>query len=162
MKIKIWMPLAVLLLLRCSSNNVSEDEQAIRNARAEHNKAILNHDTVAIDGIWMDNFVVISSRDYQVNGKEANRSLFINEFASKPDVLYVRTPESVTLMPAWNMASEYGRWEGGWSDGGNKIRLRGDYYAKWHKVNGRWLLRVEVFTPKECIGGTYCENQPIN
>jgi hypothetical protein len=105
---------------------------------------------------------VISSRDYQIEGKAANRKLFASEFQSKPDVIYVRTPTAINIMEQWNMASENGTWEGSWTDQGSKIEISGSYYAKWHKVNGKWLLRVEVFTPEHCDGGPYCESKPVN
>ncbi len=163
---RAFFVLFVVLLYACTENSgkqeASKDELAIRDARALSNKAIAEHDTVAVAKVWMDNFLVISSRDYQIEGWEANRKLFLAEFKTKPDVIYVRTPSAIEVMDKWNMAAENGTWVGSWTSGGNKIQLGGSYYAKWHKVNGQWRLRVEVFTPGYCHGGPYCETQPVN
>lgn len=153
------------LILSCSKSvpaSMSPDEKAIREARAFFNKAIAEHDTVLIDETWMDNFTVISSRDHTAEGRQANRQLFVHEFLSKPDVIYIRTPKEISIMPQWGMASETGTWEGSWTDTGNKIEIEGTYYAKWHMTEGKWLLRIEVYTPTYCEGGPYCDNRPVN
>lgn len=153
------------LILSCSKSvptAMSPDEKAIREARAFFNKAIAEHDTALIDETWLDNFTVISSRDHTAEGKPANRQLFVNDFASKPDVIYIRTPKEISIMPQWGMASETGTWEGRWTEGSNKIEIGGTYYAKWHKTEGKWLLRIEVYTPTHCEGGPYCDNRPVN
>lgn len=153
-------------LLACSQPSsqveMSTDEAAIREARRLSNNAIAERDTLHLADYWTENFLVISSRDYQIEGKEKNRKLFVNEFNSKPDVIYVRTPQMVTLMEAWNMAAESGTWEGSWTDADAKIQLSGSYYAKWHKIDGRWLIRAEIFTPADCSGGSYCDAKPVN
>lgn len=36
----------------------------------------------------------------------------------------------------------------------------GDYYAKWHKIDGIWKLRSEVYTQLDCRGDVVCNNKP--
>lgn len=139
-----------------SDLNSTDDEKWIHEARALSNQAIANHDTLHIGDSWMDNFFLLTSTNQQVVGKEENIKSFTDHFKGRPDVVYVRTPDQVQVFDAWGMASEYGKWEGHWTDNETKIDIGGTYYAKWHKVNGKWLIRAEIFTPTHCTGGEYC------
>lgn len=139
----------------------SADVQAIRSVREQNNQAIADHDTLTLDKAWMENMMIISSSDSQINGRAELRRLFVNQFKSSPDVIYVRTPNDIQVMTDWGMASEEGTWEGSWTGDGGKIEIGGTYYAKWHKVNGAWQLRAEIFTPTHCKGGDYCRSLPI-
>ena len=145
-----------------TQQSISSDEISIRYARDLSNKAIAEKDTVAIDDVWMENIVVISSADTQINGREELKQIFLDQFKSQPDVIYVRSPLKIDVMERWKMAAEYGSWEGSWSNEGKKIEIGGSYYAKWHKIKDRWLLRTEVFTTKYCSGGPYCETNPLD
>lgn len=141
---------------------ISLDEISIRYARDLSNKAIAEKDTMAIDKVWMDNFFILSSGDEMVEGKAKNRKLFVDTFQSRPDAVYVRTPDQIHVYNAWNMASEMGTWEGSWTGSEGKVEVGGTYYAKWHKVKSQWLLRAEIFTATYCRGGAFCASQPIN
>ncbi len=133
---------------------------AIRAVREMNNQAIANHDVNGMATAWMDNFLLISSRDNQVIGRDQVSQIFVDEFKTKDAVVYIRSPAEIKVMDAWNMASEYGNWTGHWKAGDDQIEIGGSYFAKWHKVNGSWLLRAEVFTPLHCQGGSYCDQIP--
>ncbi|MEQ8302062.1 MAG: nuclear transport factor 2 family protein [Cyclobacteriaceae bacterium] len=160
--------LSLLIVLACNkpSSEVSQEAQdskdvmAIKEARQISNLAILNRDSVGVASVMMDNFQIITSRDNETIGKDANREAFIEIF--KTDAVYTRTPDRVEVMEAWGMASEYGTWVGNLTVDNEAIEIDGTYYAKWHKIDGKWLLRTEVFTPIHCKGGNYCNNRPIN
>lgn len=139
----------------------SADVKAIRGVRMQNNQAIADHDTLTLDKAWMDDMLIISSADSQINGRAALRRLFVTQFNSSHDVIYVRTPIDIQVMTDWGMASEVGTWEGSWTGDDGKIEIGGTYYAKWHKINGAWLLRAEIFTPTHCKGGNYCFSLPL-
>jgi ketosteroid isomerase-like protein len=167
MRLLIFFSLAVLMIgcakktpLAEDSKAISMDEISIRYARDTNNKAIEERDTVAIDDVWMENIVVISSADAQIMGRDSLKRIFINQFKSSPDVNYVRTPSRIEMMKAWGMASEIGTWEGSWTAPDGKIEISGTYYAKWHKVRSKWMIRTEVYTPTQCTGGAYCNSIP--
>ena len=143
-------------------SNDAADVNAILGARHQSNSAIAEKDTLHIADAWMNNFLIITSTDAVVSGKEENRKSFTRSFKERPDVIYVRTSNEIKVMKEWNMASETGTWEGSWTGNEGKIEIGGTYYAKWHKVKDKWLLRAEVFTPTRCKGGDYCKTQPIN
>ncbi|MFZ1809000.1 MAG: nuclear transport factor 2 family protein [Cyclobacteriaceae bacterium] len=139
---------------------ISMDEISIRYARDINNKAIAERDTLTIGDAWMDNVLVISSANTQINGKEALKKVFLDQFNSSADAIYVRTPVKIEMMKQWRMASEIGTWEGSWTAPDGKIEIGGSYYAKWHKVGDKWLIRTEVYTPTHCAGGVYCNSLP--
>ncbi len=144
-----------------SAMQSSPEETLIREARTKSNEAIAAHDAKAMSAFWTSDFHIITSRNSEMSGKNTNRERMESEFGSKPDVLYVRTPQSVQVFDAWNMASESGTWTGSWTENGEKVELTGTYLAKWHKVDGAWLIRAEVFVPLTCSGGAYCDKSPI-
>ena len=138
----------------------SESAAAIKKARHFSNLAIRDRDSVGVASVMMDNFQIITSRDNETRRREANRQAFIEIF--KTDAVYTRTPDKIEVMEEWGMASEYGTWVGNLTVEEEAIEIKGTYYAKWHKIDGKWLLRTEVFTPIHCKGGNYCNNRPIN
>lgn len=156
--------LLLLFIISCHptakpASDISDDERAIRETRELSNQAIAAHDTVHIGDPWMDNFMLLTSTDLNVLGKADNVENFTRHFKERPDVIYVRTPDQIQVFEAWGMASEFGYWEGSWSEHDSKTEIGGTYYAKWHKVKNRWMLRAEVFTTTHCNGGEYCASR---
>ena len=149
---------ALLMAVGCKEKPLSADSEAeaIREVRERNNRAIANHDIEAMMVAWMDNFLLISSRDAQVEGRDQVAQIFKDDFDTKEAVVYVRMPEEIQVMETWSMASEYGNWTGSWKAEDGQVEVGGTYFAKWHKVGGTWLLRAEVFTPLYCRGGNYC------
>jgi ketosteroid isomerase-like protein len=150
-------------VMACKQNAMqsSAEEPLIREARAKSNEAIASHDAKAMAAFWTSDFHIITSRNSEMSGKNTNRERMESEFSGKPDVLYVRTPQTIQVFEAWSMASESGTWTGSWTENAQKIELTGTYMAKWHKVDGAWLIRAEVFVPLTCSGGAYCDKSPI-
>jgi|688.fasta_scaffold39230_4 ketosteroid isomerase-like protein len=138
----------------------SHDEQLIREARNLSNLAIAHHDTINIANYWTNDFHVISSRNFEVTGLEANRQIFVRDFKTKKEVVYVRTPLQVEIFSDWSMASETGTWTGQWKESDGIVKISGTYYAKWHKIDGTWKIRAEIFTPLSCLGSTFCKQTP--
>ena len=138
----------------------SPDELAIRATRDESNRAIANHDTAAIAKSWTVDYHIVSSRNNETSGRKANSDRLAAEFASKPDVIYIRTPDSIKVFEDWSMASETGTWVGRWTEEGESAELSGTYFAKWHKVEGQWFIRAEIFVPLKCKG-KFCSKSPI-
>jgi ketosteroid isomerase-like protein len=144
-----------------SKNTASEDEKFIRQARLKSNEAIAQQDTTALGDVWTNDYHIISSRNFEISGMENNRHNFAKEFASKKELLYVRTTTNVQVFANWNMASEQGTWIGQWREPDGLVKLSGTYLAKWHKVNDNWKIRAEIFVPLACTGSTFCEEKPF-
>ncbi len=157
--------LMVVVFTSCNrttdSTGSHAEESMIRSARELSNRAIEKRDTAVLASIWTLDYHVISSRNVELAGRMANRDRLQGEFISKPDILYVRTPSVINVNGGWNMASESGEWVGHWTEEGQLITLAGKYFAKWHKVDGRWMIRAEIFVPLKCSGGKICDQSPI-
>ncbi|MEE9374095.1 MAG: nuclear transport factor 2 family protein [Saprospiraceae bacterium] len=139
----------------------SSDQQLIIDARQLNNDAIARHDAVSVASIYTDNFFILTSTNGIFTGKTEVENIYKSVFNSRDAVVFVRTPLKVIENLDWNMASEYGKWVGTWKVDGLDIEVGGDYYAKWHKIEGLWKLRCEVYTQFECIGDIVCTKKPI-
>lgn len=152
----------VLMVANCAPPRpiISEDEKQIRETRQLSNEAIAKHDSVSIANYWTQHFHVISSRNFEIVGREANRQFFAGDFKTKKGIKYVRTTEKVDLFKEWNMACESGTWVGEWQEEDGNVKLTGSYYAKWHKIDSQWKIRAEIFTPLSCNGSKFCTKNP--
>jgi uncharacterized protein (TIGR02246 family) len=138
----------------------TSDEQQIRARRESSNAAIERHDAAGIGAVLAPNVVVVTSNSVHRQGREANAASFAEQFRTRPDVIYRRTPDEVRVFPPWLMAAERGRWTGSWTEADGKIQLTGSYYAKWRKLDGQWFVESETYTPETCTGGAYCTRVP--
>jgi ketosteroid isomerase-like protein len=135
------------------------DEGMIRAARTRYNQAIAKHDTAAIAKVLLPNVVQVTSTNAQSTSRDSTLARMAGLFASRPDVVYVRMPERIEANASWGQASEEGTWTGRWTQTDGLTRVGGRYFAKWRKVDGRWLLLAEVFVQTSCSGSTYCQPQ---
>ncbi|MCC6929854.1 MAG: nuclear transport factor 2 family protein [Gemmatimonadaceae bacterium] len=132
----------------------------IRAARARSNEAIARHDTAGIGAILAPHLVVVSSNSSQSIGRQAMLDRFAEQFASRPDVTYRRSPRDIRVFAPWEMAAESGTWTGSWRDSDGAIAIGGSYYAKWRRIDGTWFVESETFVPEYCRGGKYCAVAP--
>jgi ketosteroid isomerase-like protein len=154
-----WTIAAMGIVVTLSAQS-SPDEKLIRDVRARSNAAIAAHDPPAIARAWMDDFHVVSSTSAQTAGRAANQERMAEQFARRPDTIYVRTPTTIDVNAAWAVASERGEWTGGWTEPDGKMTIGGTYLAQWRKVNGQWLIQAELFVPTHCSGSKYCVQRP--
>jgi ketosteroid isomerase-like protein len=153
----------VLTLLAASAMNftrpVLDDRQAISEARERSNQAIAARDTAAMGKYWTDDITAISSRNSEFQGRKFYQMGFAREFEAGR--IFVRKPKRIEVFEPWRMASEEGNWYGEWEDRDGHVKLSGNYFAKWHKVDGKWLIRTEIFVPTNCRGGVFCSSRPF-
>ena len=155
--------LVVLLALLAPSvldAQAAGDEQQIRARRESSNAAIAGHDAAGIGAVLAPNVIVVTSNSVHREGRDANVESFAEQFRTRPDVVYRRTPAAVRVFEPWQMASEEGTWTGSWTDADGRIQLTGRYFAKWRKMNGSWLIESETYVPERCTGGAYCTRVP--
>lgn len=158
-------PIICLSLAACSTAppaTPDAEESAIRAVREASNTALAAHDSAGLSRTLTPDYVVVTSR----NAVNVEQQTMVERLAAdwllKPDLIYVRTPGRIDVNADWRMAGETGTWVGTWTEPeGDKIQLEGTYYAKWHKIEGRWYIRAEIFTPLTCRGGSFCDQSPI-
>ena len=136
------------------------DETLIRQARAESNQALARRDLTRLSQSWLPEYYMLSSRNEQSIGRDSARASFRRTFASRANVVYQREPQTIEVNQAWGHAAETGRWTGQWRDSYGSTRVGGVYFAKWRKVNGRWMLLGEMFVQTDCVGARYCSAPP--
>jgi uncharacterized protein (TIGR02246 family) len=156
------LPIAVLAGLSAPAvpAQASSDEQAIRQQRESSNAAIARHDIAGFAAILAPDVIVVTSNSLRRIGRDANVEGFAEQFRTRPDVVYRRTPEDVRVFAPWVMASESGRWTGSWTDQDGRVQLTGRYFAKWRKRGDTWLVESETYVPETCTGGAYCTRIP--
>jgi ketosteroid isomerase-like protein len=145
---------------KCAQRFVSSDQKAIQRVRQANNAALKGHNAAGVAAAYLDNFFLLTSTNGFFTGKEAVQNIYQSVFTARLDVLFVRTPSAIMVNRDWNMASENGNWTGTWTVNGAPIAVGGDYYAKWHKIDGIWKLRSEVYTQFDCSGDVVCNNKP--
>ena len=121
------------------------DETCIRLAREASNDAIAAHNVAGILALVDDDFHITTGDGGFLPGKAAMGSAFAAQFAQLPDVVYVRTPETVKVSKSALLAFESGAWVGTWTEPHGPVRTGGRYSAAWHKRDGTWKIRAEVF-----------------
>jgi len=136
------------------------DEQLIREARARSNAAIRAHDPAAMARLWMDDVHVVRSTGSQVAGREPNQQRMAQQFATRPDTIYVRQPSAVDVYLPWAMASERGDWTARWTEPDGIVDMAGTYMAQWRRIDGMWLIQAELYVPTRCAGSKYCSQRP--
>lgn len=152
--------ISLVLFVACGKvSDTSTAERTIREVRTLSNQAIAAKDTAALAMCWTADIHVISSRNSELSGKKNNQEAFSKEFDAGK--IFIRTPTQIQVFEDWNMAGEQGNWEGRWRDGENSIEVSGSYFAKWHRIEGNWLIRSETFVPLQCTGSPFCDKSPI-
>lgn len=136
------------------------DEAAIRAARGVSNRAIAAHDLDGVASVWLPEYSSVTSNNVQSSGRDAARARFAQNFSARPDLVYVRTPDNVTVNTAWGHAGENGHFTGQWTQADGVTKIGGIYFAKWKKAGGRWMLLSETFLQTACEGTSYCATVP--
>ena len=126
--------------------------QAILAAREAINDAIARRDSAAIAAFLLPEYVVVTARSMQRDGRDASARSWADLFVHDRQAVYTRTPDDVLVNEGWGMAQEHGRWTGTVTTREGIMRLGGVYAAKWQYTDDGWKLRAEIFTPLT-VGG---------
>lgn len=138
----------------------ADAEAQIRAARAASNAAIAAHDVPGIARHWLADVHIVTSTSAQGRGREDNAARMSQQFARRPDTVYVRTPGEVDVFSAWDVASERGTWTGRWTEPDGLVEIAGTYIAQWRRVDDTWRIQAELFVPTTCRGSKYCSARP--
>ena len=135
-------------------------DAAIRAARAQSNAAIASHDVPGIARHWLPDVHIVTSTSAQGTGRDANADRMTQQFARRPDTVYVRTPVAVDVLIPWAVASERGTWTGRWTEPDGVVEIAGTYLAQWRHASDGWRIQAELFVPTSCRGSSYCRAHP--
>jgi len=143
---------AILFCTSLVSAQSDSDVEQVRDARAQSNEAIARHDVPAIISFLDDEYQVTTSLGQLLQDRSDEGASWHELFASRQDLLYVRSTESVEISGDYPLAAETGSWVGSWSTADGPVRTGGRYAAMWRKVDGMWKVRSELFVALFCDG----------
>ncbi|MGE0551881.1 MAG: DUF4440 domain-containing protein [Gemmatimonadales bacterium] len=119
----------------------------VRAARLAQNEAIAERRLDSVASFWTRDVVIVSSRGEVLRGKDAYHAALARDSV----MVYRRTPERIEAASSWPLVWEAGTWAGLQGPGGPEA-IGGRYAAQWHRIDGRWLIRSEVFVALHCAG----------
>lgn len=146
---------AMALAQPATAQTAPQAERDIRAQRAAFNRAIAARDIAAIAAVLADNVQMITGSDsIHVAGKQAHLDRWADGFKDPIRLIYVRTPDRITVSPLLPIAMEYGHWRGA-PAGAAKDWVGGAYAAKWRRGDGVWRVESEMYVTTGC-GGSGC------
>ena len=148
----IAVAVTILLIASITVARSDSDTEQISNVRAEYNDAIERHDVPAIISFFDDEYQITTSLGQLSQDIEGEAVDWREQFASRKDLLYVRSPESIEISKDYPLAVEIGTWVGTWSTGHGPVHTGGRYTAMWREVDGMWKVRSELFVALYCDG----------
>lgn len=147
--------LFLVLAAFATTSAIAQDDdaaQTIHALRMQSNEAIARHDTVGIGSFLAEDFVISISIGVIERSKDEHLRSFEQHFAEYPDVVYVRTPSSITKSEAFPLAVEQGTWAGTRTSKNGKREIGGPYTAAWRLTDGGWKIYSELFVALYCRG----------
>jgi ketosteroid isomerase-like protein len=140
--------LAAMRVTEAQPTNASREAAAVRSARDSQNKAIAARDFDRMASFWAPDVEIRASLGRVLRGRDEYRTALSADTA----LIYRRGPDLVDVASneKWPLAFESGSWSGRRSANSAPI-IRGRYAAQWIRMNGRWLIRSEVFVMNEVI-----------
>ena len=128
-----------------SGDRGSSHEAEILRVREISNAALLKKDTEVFINTLMPDYHAVTSTNRQLSGHGDQRKMMDMVMEKYPDAVYERTPYKVEVNLSRSTAAESGTWAGKWTDVDKKIELKGNYFAKWTRFDGQWLIQAEIF-----------------
>jgi ketosteroid isomerase-like protein len=128
------------------------DEALIGETRRAYNEAIAAHDIAKIVSFLDEEYQITTSLGQLEQGRDEQAASWQGLFTVRPDVTYVRSPESVELSESYPLAAEIGTWVGTWTSADGPVRTGGRFSAMWRKSEGAWKVRSELFVALFCEG----------
>src|SRR5258708_6388695 len=129
------LPIAALLAacISAGSGSAAKDVTAIRTARAEQNRAIVDGNADRIASFWTDDVTVRSGLGALVTGRAAYRERIVANGPSGRRLVYVRMARSIEIGQRWPLAFETGTWTARLGDIRGQEMIGGRYSAQWAK-----------------------------
>ena len=149
----LWVLLACAATLSCVHGaNANSDVDTIQSLRMKSNEAIARHDAEAVGSFLAEDFVATISSGSIQPGRQEHVDSFAEHFEQFSDVIYVRTPTTITLSNAAPHAIEHGTWEGSRTTANGKLENGGEYTAAWRKTDSGWKIYSELYVALYCRG----------
>jgi uncharacterized protein (TIGR02246 family) len=121
----------------------SADERAIRAAGEEWQRALAAHDVDKVVALHTTDAIYMLSHQPVVSGAAAIRAGW-TEALKLPNYKVTWNPTKIDVASP-RVATEYGTYTDSYTGpDGKTVNDAGNYVTIWHKVNGKWLVAVDV------------------
>lgn len=140
------------LILAAQGARSENEAETIRAIRIQSNEAIARHDAESVGSFLADDYVITISTGAIERSREEHISSFASHFAQYQDVVYVRTPTTISISDSYPLAIEHGNWVGSRTTANGKLKNGGEYAAAWRKTDGAWKIYSELFVALYCRG----------
>ncbi len=122
----------------------TQDESAIRAARAHSNRSIARRNLLGVGDSLAENFVAVIGDGTFVPTRTAYLKLFKQGFdAPKTSLTYERIPDRIDVSSDSSQASEQGHWIA--TDANGSTAFTGTYAAMWQHTQDGWKIRSELY-----------------
>lgn len=149
----LWLLVVSAAVMSCSKDAQSEsDTEAIRSIRTQSNEAIARHDAASVESFLADDYVITISTGAIERSRKEHIDSFASHFAQYPDVVYLRTPTTISISDSYPLAIEHGTWVGSRTTTNGKLENGGEYTAAWRKTGDVWKIYSELFVALYCRG----------
>jgi ketosteroid isomerase-like protein len=144
--------------LAAKQAHMGSAETAIRSARTELNAALTNRDLKTTARYWLPDVSTTGGDGSLWVGREKNIKGFAEIFKGNNFVSGRRTPNEIEVATGGpKEAAEAGVWEWRERVKGQVLTYGGRYLVMWQLVNGKWLIRSELYVTTSCTGGIGCK-----
>jgi ketosteroid isomerase-like protein len=140
------------VFLLCVPAFADDDVETIRALRMQSNEAIAGHDARAVGSFLQDDFVITISTGAIERSRDEHIENFARHFEEFPDVVYIRTPSSITISEDYPLAIEQGTWVGARTTANGELENGGEYTAAWRKTDSGWKIYSELYVGLYCRG----------
>ena len=141
----------------CAAEQTSAGD-GVRAARAAFNTAIAGKDVDSIAALLAPDVTLVTGTDSTLfNGRDAQLSIWREDFEAAVRAIYDRATNCVSVSPIFPIAFETGSWRGVRTDDPASF-AEGIYSAKWRQTEGTWQLEAEIFSTEHC-GGSFCPQE---
>lgn len=128
------------------------DEQLIRSARDELNRAIADRNTSPFAKFWLDDVQITAGSGETLGNRRAlHVKRFVATFADPAFLSGIRNPTSIEVNATHGLAAEHGDWS--WQYRRNDVTQdsQGTYLVMWRKAGAEWRIQSELYVMLRCI-----------
>lgn len=136
--------IAIFIFSLFSSFILASDADEIRKARLEQTQAMAEGDVDRAVSFWTDDISLRRGLGSFIFGKDAYRAL-LTPNPDEKSIIYVRETDSIEVSGDWPLAYETGIWTSRIGSVTGHPLISGRYSAQWVKIDGKWLIRSELY-----------------
>lgn len=132
--------------LAAAQEEPSADEVAIRQVYAEWNEAVSARDAEAAAALYAEDAVKLVPNVPLLEGRQAVQDYYASLF-EVPAFRSTFGPTRIVVSENGDLAYDYGTYTASWAGEDGPAEEAGKYVSVWRKVEGEWVLAVDMDNP---------------